>query len=234
MYKYETHCHTSMGSLCARMDVEKVLALYKQHGYDGVFITDHFLNGNTSVKRGRAWSDMIEDYCKPYETALKLGKEYKIDVFFGWEYTYYYKGKGGKWCGGTDFLTYGLDKEWLLAHPEIMELELPEYCNFVRSNGGFIIQAHPFRDSDYIDMVRLVPKSVDGIEVLNSSRPDSENRMAEIYADFYGLFKTSGSDFHGCDRKWISGVMTEEKLNSPADLFEQLKENKTKIFKEEL
>lgn len=234
MYKYETHCHTSMGSLCAHISVEDAVKVYKQHGYDGVFITEHFFNGNTAVKRGREWKDMVADYFKPYEKAAEIGRELGIDVFCGWEYTYWYKGNGGKMCGGTDFLTYGLDKDWLAKHPEIMELELSEYFDFIHDNGGFIIHAHPFREADYIDMLRLLPYSVDGIEVLNSSRPEKENRIAEIFADYYGIPKTSGSDFHGTDREWISGVMTEEKLVSPLDLLRQMKENKIKIFKEEL
>ena len=234
MFKYETHCHTSMGSRCAAASAEEVIKLYKEHKYTGVFITDHFLNGNTTVDKTLPWEQQIERYCKPYEEAKRLGDKCGLDVFFGWEYSYWYRGKGGKNCGGNDFLTYGLDKEWLLAHPEIMSLELPEYCDFIHENGGFIIHAHPFRDSGYIDMIRLVPKSVDGVEALNSSRPDDENRMAEIFADFYRLSKTSGSDFHSMERQWISGIDTEEKINSPHDMLRLIRDNKTKIFKEEL
>ena len=234
MFKYETHCHTSMGSKCATMSVEEVLEFYQKHGYDGVFITDHFINGNTTVDKSLPWEEKIECYCKPYERAKELEKDFGLDIFFGWEYSYWYTGKGGKSCGGNDFLTYGLDKSWLLAHPEIMEMELSEYCDFIHENGGFIIHAHPFRFSNYIDMIRLVPKHVDGFEVLNSSRPDDENKAADIMADYYGLLKTSGSDFHGTNRKWISGIMTEEKLNCPLDMLKKLRENKIKIFKEEL
>ena len=234
MFKYETHCHTSMGSRCAVMSVDDVLKLYKKHKFTGIFITEHFLNGNTTIDKTLPWKEQIERYCKAYEEAKCLGEKYGLDVFFGWEYSYWYKGKCGKSCGGNDFLTYGLDKAWLLAHPEIINLELPEYCDFIHENGGFIIHAHPFRESDYIDMIRLVPKFVDGVEVLNSSRPDGENRIAEIFADFYGLPKTSGSDFHSMERQWISGIETEEKITSPYDMLKLIKENKVKIFKEEL
>ena len=44
MYKYETHLHTYPVSACAKYDVRLNLEFYKSIGYDGVFITNHFLN----------------------------------------------------------------------------------------------------------------------------------------------------------------------------------------------
>ena len=234
MFKYETHCHTSEVSKCAIRTAVDTVEFYKNRGYDGIFITDHFLNGNTAVNRNQPWENKIKDFCISYELAKKQGDQIGIDVFFGWEYTYNYRGKGDKYCGGNDFLTYGLDKEWLLSHPEIMELELHEYCEFIRSEGGFIIHAHPFRDSSYIDMIRLAPNDVDGIEVLNSSRPESENKIAEIFADHYGLLKTSGSDNHGNERPLISGIMTKTRITSPKDMLAKLKSGETEIFVENL
>ena len=38
---------------------------------------------------------------------------------------------------GTDFLVYGLDKDWYLAHPEIMDMKKSEELTFLRENGGF-------------------------------------------------------------------------------------------------
>ena len=234
MFKYETHCHTSEVSKCARESAVSVVDFYKKKGYDGIFITDHFLNGNTTIDRTQPWEKKVEDFYLSYEIARKHGEEIDMDVFFGWEYTYNYTGKDGKYCGGNDFLTYGLDKKWLLAHPEIMEFELNEYCELIRSEGGFIIHAHPFREDSYIDMMRLVPGSVDGIEIINSSRPDSENKMAEIFADYYGLLKTSGSDTHYFNRERFSGIYTQNRLTSPLDMLKELKDGTAEIFVENL
>lgn len=230
MFRYETHCHTSEVSRCANESATAVIDFYKKQGYDGVFITDHFLNGNTTVKKSDTWEKRVNDFCLSYELAKKRGDEVGIDVFFGWEYTYNYTGKGGKYCGGNDFLTYGLDKKWLLSHPEVMDFELKEYCEFIHSEGGFVIHAHPFREDSYIDMMRLVPKDVDGIEIINSSRPDSENKIAEIFADYYGLLKTSGSDTHSFNRERISGIMIKTKIESPHDMLEKLKSGEAEIF----
>ncbi len=232
MFKYETHCHTSEVSKCGKESAVAVVDFYKSRGYAGVFITDHFLNGNTTVNRKQEWEAQVYDFCSSYETAKKHGDEIGLDVFFGWEYTYRYIGKGGKRCMGTDFLTYGLDKEWLLSYPEIMELELAEYCDFVHSHGGFIIHAHPFREEAYIDMIRLVPRSVDGVEVVNTTNSDSENKMAQIYADYYGLLKTAGSDTHYFDRDSFSGILTKNRILKPLDMLGELKTGTAEIFVE--
>ena len=234
MFKYETHCHTSEVSRCGKESSVSVVDFYKARGYDGLFITDHFLHGNTAVNRRQPWEAQVEDFCKSYEIAKKHGGEVGLDVFFGWEYTYGYTGRGGKHCTGNDFLTYGLDKSWLLSHPEVMELELSEYCDFVRNEGGFIIHAHPFREDSYIDMLRLVPRHVDGIEIMNSSRPDSENNIAEIFADYYGLLKTAGSDTHYFNREKFSGIYTQNRLTSPLDMLKELKDGTAEIFVENL
>ena len=56
MYKYETHLHTFPVSRCAKAGVMESLEFYKKLGYDGVFITNHFLNGSINI-----------DNEKPYE-----------------------------------------------------------------------------------------------------------------------------------------------------------------------
>ena len=49
MYKYETHLHTYPVSGCAKAGVRESLEFYKSLGYDGVFITNHFLDGNVNL-----------------------------------------------------------------------------------------------------------------------------------------------------------------------------------------
>ena len=54
-----------------------------------------------------------EVYFSDYEKALKLAEEIGIKVFGGVETSY----------KGTDFLVYGLDKEWFLRNPQIMDMK---------------------------------------------------------------------------------------------------------------
>ena len=113
MYKYETHLHTYPVSKCAKVGVREVLEFYKKMGYDGVFITNHFLDGNINIDPSVPYEEKMDFYCSDYEEAKKLSAEIGIKVFFGVEISY----------KGTDFLIYGLDKEWYLSHPEIQDMK---------------------------------------------------------------------------------------------------------------
>ena len=116
MFKYETHLHTLPVSACAQFDVETNLSFYKKLGYDGVFITNHFLDGNLNYDRNTPYEERINFYFSDVEEGIRLSEELGIKVFGGVEMSY----------KGTDFLVYGLDKEWYLAHPEIMNMKKSE------------------------------------------------------------------------------------------------------------
>ena len=47
--RYETHSHTSETSRCSHISGAELAEFYKSLGYTGLFITDHFFNGNTTV-----------------------------------------------------------------------------------------------------------------------------------------------------------------------------------------
>lgn len=186
-YIYDTHIHTSVGSKCGHNLPEEQVHRFKKMGYAGIFITDHFFNGNTAVPYEELpWEEAVDQYCIPYERAKAEGEKIGLDVFFGFENSY----------KGNDILTFGLDKNWIKAHPEIMEMTIRQYCEFARSEGGLVVHAHPFREAGYIDVIRLMPRSVDAVEILNGSCTDFQNDRAAEYARNYDLAVTGGSDFH--------------------------------------
>lgn len=219
MYKYETHLHTSPVSGCAIAGVEETLQYYKELGYDGIFITNHFTPDIDHSER--TYEEKIDFYFSDYEKALELSDTIGIKVFCGVETTY----------GGTDFLVYGLDKEWFLNHPEIMDMRQSDKLTFMRENGAFIIQAHPFRDSWYIDHIRLFPKNIDGVEIMNANRPDEENDFAKMFCEHYGLIKFAGSDNHSASKqKKLFGVCFDEPICSVEDFIEKSKNHKAEVF----
>ena len=73
MYRYETHCHTSPVSRCARATVADTVQCYKDLGYDGVFITNHFIDGNIAIDSSAPYKEKIEFYCSDYEKAFEYG-----------------------------------------------------------------------------------------------------------------------------------------------------------------
>lgn len=221
MYKYETHLHTFPVSKCAVASVLETLNFYKKIGYDGVFITNHFLDGNINIEPDKSYEEKINFYFSDFEEGVRLSKEIGINVFCGVELSY----------GGTDFLVYGLDKEWFLAHPEIMEMKKSDELKFMMESGALVIQAHPYREASYIDHIRLFPRNVHGVEVVNANRKEEENNMAKIYANNYGLLEFAGSDNHSASKqKLLAGVCCEEPIISMEDFIDKVLNQKTEIF----
>lgn len=213
-YRYETHLHTWPASKCARVDIIDCIDFYASLGYDGIFVTNHFLDGNIGCDKSLPYEEQISFYEKDYLTGLEYAKECGIKLFFGVEMSY----------GGTDFLIYGLDADWYRAHPEIMNMKKSEELTFLAGEGALIIQAHPFREASYIDHIRLFPRYVHGVEVINGCRTDFENDMAKHYADSYSLVDFAGTDNHIGGRKArLCGMEFESPITSEADFVEKVK-----------
>ena len=222
MNRYETHCHTAEASACASASGPEQARFYKERGFMGIIVTDHFLNGNTRAPADLPWKERVDILCSGYENAKRVGDKIGLDVFFGWEYAY----------RGADFLTYGLDRQWLLEHPEVMELSPNDYFDLVHSAGGFISHAHPFREDWYIDHIHLFPRKCDGCEIINSCRKQFENDMAKHYADSYDLIYTAGSDNHSAKQARLSGIETEEPIRDMKHFIEILLSGNYELFDE--
>jgi hypothetical protein len=213
-YIFETHLHTSEGSACGFASGAEMVKAYKAGGYSGMVVTDHFFNGNSAIPRDLPWEERVRRFCLGYEHALEEAGNDGFQVFFGWEYSYW----------GTDFLTYGLDKAFLLEHPDILTWNLEQYFNTIHSNGGFIVHAHPFREADYISKIRLFPEHVDAIEVVNAAHVNPEfDRNALAFAEKHSLYQTSGSDAHHAIFLRGGGMAFNSPMNSIQDLIEGIK-----------
>ena len=213
--------HTLPVSRCARYSVRENLEFYRSLGYDGIFITNHFLDGNINIDKSLPYEEKVEFYFSDYYEALKLSQEIGIKVFLGVEISY----------RGTDFLIYGLDKEWFLAHPEIMDMKKSEELPFLASHGALVIQAHPYRQDRHIDHIRLFPHCIEGVETVNACRTELENRMADIYADAYGFVKTAGTDNHiGSRITHLAGMESDTPLTDEADFIRRIRNQEMKIF----
>ncbi len=235
-YKYETHLHTSEASACGSSKAADYISVYKRIGYDGIFVTDHFFGGNTCVSFELDWSARIQQYCSGYEAALEEAqKQNEIDggnfkVFFGIEQTF----------DGDDYLIYGLNKEWLLEHPEIESMNHGQLFEAVSQAGGLMIQAHPFRLRGYIQAIHLHPREVHGIEVYNGGNTPDQNELALAYAKSYDFPMTSGSDIHNITfalenkiegKMNLGGMEFDDPLNNVEDYIRLIKEKKGRILR---
>jgi len=224
MYKYETHLHTAPVSRCAKATVRESLEFYKRIGYDGVFITNHFIDGNINIDKSLPYRERVEFYFSDYENGVQLSKEIGISVFCGVEMSY----------GGTDFLVYGLFKEWYLSHPEIEVMKRSELLKILMSEGALVIQAHPFREAAYIDHIRLFPHHVHGVEIYNACRSENENDMAKQYAENYSLIEFAGSDNHSAEKiKMLGGMESDMPILSEKEFVDMVLAEKMRAFIQE-
>ena len=211
-YLYETHLHTAHSSACAVSGGAEYISRYKDLGYSGIIVTDHFYNGNTTIPRNLPWREWINQFCQGYEEARNEGERQGFDVFFGWEETF---------DGCDDYLVYGLDKAWLLEHPEAQHWTRVEQYLTVRAAGGCVVQAHPFRQHSYIRQVILSTGCVDAVEVANAGNHEqSYDALAMRYATRLGMPMTAGSDIHEAEQAGsgeLFGVFLENKMESIND-----------------
>ena len=221
LFRYETHLHTYPVSKCAKVGVRETLEFYKRMDYAGVFITNHFIDGNINVDRNLPYEDRVRFFISDYEAALPIGKELGIAVLFGVEMSY----------KGTDFLVYGLDPQWYLNHPEIENMKKSELLPYLMEQGALVIHAHPFREAGYIDHIRLFPRCVHGAEIYNACRTDFENAMAKQYAENYGLLSFAGSDNHvGGAIKCLGGMQSAEPIADELDFVSRVKQGELSVF----
>ncbi len=120
-YKYETHLHTFPASKCGKATVFESLKFYKEAGYDGVFLTNHFIGGNIGCDHDLPIAEQLEFFFEDYYQSQVIGKELGLKVYPGVELSYQ----------GTDFLIYGLEPEFYFSHPEFFDLDFTE--KFIRN-----------------------------------------------------------------------------------------------------
>lgn len=219
MYLYETHLHTAEVSRCASNPAAAQARYYKNAGYEGIIVTDHFFGGNTTVPTKLPWEKRVKLFCQGYELAKAEGDKLGLKVFFGWEFSHM----------GIDFLTYGLDQAWLLKHPDIDKLFITDYLDLVRREGAYVAHAHPFREDFYIPMIQLMPRQVDAVEILNANRKDFENQRAIEYAAAYSLKAIAGSDNHTGAQSRLCAIGTAKRLESITDFIENIKSDAFEI-----
>ncbi|NLK29203.1 MAG: histidinol-phosphatase [Clostridiales bacterium] len=220
-YRYETHLHTKEASACAMVDGKEQARRYKEAGYEGIIVTDHFFNGNTCIPENLPWEKRIDLLCKGYENAKEEGDRIGLSVFFGWESCYNF----------TEFLVYGLDKTWLKSHPDMLSWSIEEQYRRVHEAGGFIVHAHPFRERSYIKQIRLFPEFVDAVEAINVGNGNEEfDNKAAIYAAKHNLPMTAGTDSHGYE-KMRSGLVFDHKLKDIKDYISSIQSGNYNLIK---
>ena len=71
-FLYETHMHTCLASACGTSTGKEHARYYKDIGYTGIIMTDHFFRGNTAVPRNLPWEERVDLYWRGYASGCQL------------------------------------------------------------------------------------------------------------------------------------------------------------------
>lgn len=217
-YLYEMHLHTEQGSACGKAPGRDYIKKYKELGFDGIFVTDHFFRGNARPDRSLPWETWVNEFCKGYEDAKEEGDKQGLQVFFGLEERF-------DW---DEWLVYGIDKQFLLDHPDMKDWSRGQWLENVHKAGGCIIQAHPFRARGYMNSIDPC-LGVDGYEIANAGNDAVMDSRAAAFAGKLGKFTSCGSDIHWPDHRLGEDVFAmsfDERLTSAKNYVKNVLENK--------
>ena len=215
MAKLEIHFHTDESSPCGKVPAAEGIARYKEAGYDGVTVTDHFSRATLGGQAdGRAWAQVRDRFLLGYRKAREAGERLGVRVYLGMEIRFP--------ANDNDYLVYGADEDFFDRHPWVYETSLEAFRSLVKAEGLCVIQAHPFRPGCTPARADLL----DGAEIFNGHPGhDSHNELAKKWiaeVRAHGgadggprrFAATAGSDFHQ-DWHFTGTAILMERL--PAD-----------------
>lgn len=216
-YKYELHCHTGCVSRCGRVEPEEIVKLYKEKGYSGIVVTDHY----SPMTFDRNWEPQkhIDFYLSGYRR-MKAASGDDFTVLLGMELRHYFT--------ANDYLIYGIDEDFLFGAGNLMKIWEKGVFKLCRERGYIVYQAHPFR----IGMRRCNPDYIDGVEIFNGKTEKKLNDKAYEWAKENNKLMISGSDFHTVNNLAKGGIITDKPIKSNADLLEVLKSQGFQMIKE--
>ena len=219
MFKTETHMHTAPVSSCSRIGPREMVKRHKDAGYDTVFVSDHFAKFHfDKLGENLTWEEKVNRFFQAYDEARAAGEEYGINVLLSAELS----------LAGNHYLMYGINKEVMMARPDIFDITVEEFSAYARANGITVVQAHPLRDGKCVPK----PELVDGFEVINSN-PRHENFDDQVWeiARQYNLPVSAGSDAHRDEDIGGAAMLSENEIKTVEDYLELLKSGKAKLMK---
>lgn len=214
-FKLDMHVHTKDTSPCGKISGTELVHLYKEAGYQGVVITDHYFDGYFEALSCTNWEEKIEKYLEGYRNAVNEGLKIGFDVILGIELRF----QGS----ANDHLVYGIDEDFLMENRELYKLDLSRFVKLIRGRDILVFQAHPYRSG----CTPADPALLDGVEIYNGNpRYESYNDKAYDFAARNNLRMISGSDFHRQEDLARGGIVTSEAIKDAKQLVSVLIQNK--------
>lgn len=220
MYKTEPHLHVAEISMCSRLKAKEMAKLYKDAGFDTIFVSDHFMPAFFDSLGNIPWEDKITIFLSGYYKAKAAGEKLGLNVLLSAEVSF-------DDCP-NHYLVYGITKEFLIKYPDLCYKGAQHFSEIAKQNDIFVVQAHPFRDGECFP----TPELVDAIEVYNGSpRHDDRNDDAEVLAKDNGLYMTAGSDAHRDEDVAMGGIVTAVPVTDEMQYIDIIKSKSFDIYK---
>jgi PncC family amidohydrolase len=219
-HRYELHAHTKEGSACASVPAKDIMRMYRDNGYAGVCITEHFTGGKNALPNDTPWERRVAFFDAAFQKAREEGEGIGLSVFFGFELTPFNDVDNICVLNNAHILVFNIEPRWLVENRHIFAEDHRRQLNTLRKAGAFLIHAHPCREPQ---TYTLYPGITHAIEVINGGRTELANHAAKRYAQTYGLPEVAGSDFHHPTHECFTGIETENRCGTINDLITCIK-----------
>lgn len=227
IYKTELHCHTKEMSGCASCKAADMIDKYIDWGFTTVVLTNHCEHSRINAPleyryRYDSYEELINKNYDAIDLATELAGD-RLNIVGSFELC--------NCVTENDYLIYGLTREQALGF-NLCKSDIEDVSNYVRAQGGVIIQAHPFR----VGMTLIDPNLVDGYEVHNSHNKPFMNTMIREWINNMGLkdmILTAGNDHHHPHDMPTAGILTDSPIVTREDLLRVLKSRDFSIFHED-
>ena len=203
-YRIELHAHTSPASACGRATPEEVIEAYKNVGFDGIVIDNHFIFQTDGIGKREYVDRYLDDFCRAKACGEKLG----LKVYLGAEIRFTEN--------SNDYLVFGVNRELLEEIYDLLPYGLKNFRETFSMPESLLVQAHPRRNG----MEEVDPSLLDGVEIFNMHpNHNSRNGMTSAAAKAEGFsVVTAGSDFHH-PNQGHEGLSALRAKNLPDDSF---------------
>ena len=214
-YRIELHAHTTPVSLCSQVTPEEMVRTYKGLEYDGVVITNHFVNQPDLGSKQEYMDRYMKDVADTQEWGEKLG----LRVYLGAEIRFNEN--------VNDYLVFGVDRAMLEEIYDLLPYGVEHFRRHYAMPDSLFIQAHPLRNG----IQPVDPALLDGIEAFNM-HPNHNSRVGKSAAcvkEYPHWIITAGSDFHH-PNQGHEGLAAARFAELPRDCFDMAKKLRAREY----
>ena len=126
-YLTELHLHTKESSKCSQIPAKQMIDEYKKVGYSTIVVTDHCSKSNITRLGDISWKEKIDFIYNGFDIAKQYGNKLGMNILLGVEITLE--------ATDSDYLVYGIDKQFLYEIENIYEYTLEELYKICNKKG---------------------------------------------------------------------------------------------------